>query len=319
MIKDSFGRPLLNLRISVTQRCNLHCPYCHREGEEKRVGNSVTEMTLEEIVRIVRVAVSLGMRKVKITGGEPLLRPDILDIVKGIAEIRDLKDLSMTTNGNLLSKYAEDLHRNGLNRVNVNIPTLDNETYHKLLGGNLQDVLKGIKSAIDAGLDPVKLNMLILKGVNDSDILEMMRFASENSVVLQLIELEPVNISSAYYERYHRALDEIESELKGKAEKVETRSDMQNRRIYHLPKVDVEVIRPIENTEFCAKCTRLRVTSDGKLKPCLMKKTDLVDVLTPIRNGEDDKKVIELFKEACRKREPFYKAFCPANLNSASG
>jgi len=307
MIKDSFGRPLLNLRISVTQRCNLHCPYCHREGEEKRVGDSVNEMTPEEIVRIVRVAVSLGMRKVKITGGEPLLRPDILDIVKGIARLEGLKDLSMTTNGNLLSKYAEDLHRNGLNRVNVNIPTLDNETYHKLLGGNLQDVLKGIKTAIDAGLDPVKLNMLILKGVNDRDILEMMRFASENSVVLHLIELEPVNISSAYFERYHRALDEIESELKGKAEKVETRSDMQNRRIYHLPKVDVEVIRPIENTEFCAKCTRLRVTSDGKLKPCLMKKTDLVDVLTPIRNGEDDKKVIELFKEACRKREPFYK------------
>jgi len=308
MIKDSFGRPLLNLRISVTQRCNLHCPYCHREGEEKLVGNSVAEMTPEEIIRIAKVAVSLGMRRVKITGGEPLLRPDILDIVKGIADIRGLKDLSMTTNGTLLSKYAEDLHRSGLKRVNVNIPTLDSEIYHRLLGGNLHDVLEGIKTAIDAGLEPVKLNMLILKGVNDRDISEMMRFASENNVVLQLIELEPVNISRTYYEQYHCVLDKIEAELKNQASEVETRSDMQNRRIYYLPSVKVEVIHLTENTEFCAKCTRLRVTSDGKLKPCLMKKTDLIDVLTPIRNGVDDRKIAELFKEACQKREPYYKA-----------
>ena len=200
MIKDSFGRPLLNLRVSVTQRCNLHCPYCHREGEEKRVSNSVTEMTCEEIVRIVKVAVSLGMRRVKITGGEPLLRQDILDIVRGIARLRGLKDLSMTTNGTLLSKYAEDLQRNGLIRVNVNIPTLDSETYRKLVGGNLQDVLSGIEAAINAGLKPVKLNMLILKGVNEKDIPEMIKFASESGAILQLIELEPVNISSAYYE-----------------------------------------------------------------------------------------------------------------------
>jgi len=307
MIKDSFGRPLLNLRVSVTQRCNLHCPYCHREGEEKGIGNSVAEMTHEEIVRIVRVAVSLGMRRVKITGGEPLLRPDILDIVKGIAGLNGLNDLSMTTNGTLLSRYAEGLRHNGLMRINVNIPTLNSETYHKLTGGNLQDVLNGIEAAVNAGLNPVKLNMLILKGINEKDVLEMMNFASENGAILQLIELEPVNVSCAYYEQYHCALDKEEVELKKKADKIETRSDMQNRRIYHLPNMKVEVIHPIENTEFCARCTRLRVTSDGKLKPCLMKKTNLVDVLTPIRKGEDDKKITQLFKEACQKREPYYK------------
>jgi len=307
MIKDSFGRPLLNLRVSVTQRCNLHCPYCHREGEEKRVSNSVNEMTSEEIVRIVKIAVSLGMRRVKITGGEPLLRPDIVDIVKGIAGLEGLKDLSMTTNGTLLSEYAEGLRHNGLMRVNVNIPTLDSETYHKLTGGNLQEVLNGIEAAINAGLNPVKLNMLILKGVNEKDIPEMMHFASESNAILQLIELEPVNVTNAYYEQYHCALDEEEVELKKKAVKIETRGDMQNRRIYYLPNLKVEVIHPIENTEFCARCTRLRVTSDGKLKPCLMKKTDLVDVLTPIRNGEDDERIIKLFKEACQKREPYYK------------
>lgn len=308
MIKDSFGRPLLNLRVSVTQRCNLHCPYCHREGEEKHVGNSATEMTPEEIVRIVRVAVGLGMRRVKITGGEPLLRTDILDIVKGITGIHGLKDLSMTTNGALLSNYAARLRLNGLMRVNVNIPTLNSETYHKLVDGNLKDVLNGIEAAIEAELSPVKLNMLILKGVNDKDIPEMMRFAGESGAVLQLIELEPVNVSRAYYERYYFALDEEEAKLKNKAVKIETRGDMQNRHMYYLPNVKVEVIHPIENTEFCARCTRLRVTSDGKLKPCLMKKTGLVDVLTPIRKGEDDDMIKQLFMEVCRGREPYYKA-----------
>jgi cyclic pyranopterin phosphate synthase len=307
MIKDRFGRPLLNLRVSVTQRCNLHCPYCHREGEEKRANNSVTEMTPEEIVRIVKVAVRLGMKRVKITGGEPLLRPDILDIVKGIAKIQGLKDLSMTTNGTLLSKYAEGLRHNGLMRVNVSLPTLNSETYHKLMGGNLQDVLNGIEAAVKAGLNPVKLNMLILKGINEKEIPKMMDFASKNGAILQLIELEPVNVSSSYFEQYHCTIDGEETELKEKAVEIETRGNMQNRRVYYLPNVKVEVIHPIENTEFCAKCTRLRVTSNGKLKPCLMKKTNLVDMLTPMRKGEDDKKIEELFKEACFKREPYYK------------
>ena len=266
-------------------------------------------MTPEEIVRIVRIAVSLGMRKVKITGGEPLVRSDILDIVKGIAGLEGLKDLSMTTNGALLSKYAEGLRQNGLMRVNVNIPTLNSKTYNKLTGGNLQDVLNGIKAAVHAGLEPVKLNMVILKGANERGIPEMMRFAGASGAILQLIELEPVNISKAYYERYHCALDEIEAKLKEKAVRIKTRSSMQNRRVYYLPDVKVEVIHPIENTEFCARCTRLRVTSDGKLKPCLMKKTGLVDVLTPIRNGEGDEKLKHLFEEVCRLREPYYKAF----------
>jgi len=306
-MKDRFGRPLLNLRISVTQRCNLHCPYCHREGEEKRKDASIIEMMPEEIIRIVKIAVNLGINRIKITGGEPLLREDILDIVKGIAKINGLKDLSMTTNGTLLDKYAGDLRRSGLMRINVNIPTLENEKYHKLIGGNLPETLKGMDKAIKVRLNPVKINMLILKDINNKDISEMMRFAGEKGAVLQLIELEPVNVSDEYFEQYNFALDNIEADLKSKAAKVETRGDMQNRRVYYLPDVKVEIIRPIENTEFCAKCTRLRVTSDGKLKPCLMKKTGLIDVLTPLRNGADDDEIRQLFEKVCQIREPYYK------------
>jgi len=304
MLRDEHGRPVLNLRISVTQRCNLKCPYCHREGE---VASPSTEMTGDEIVRIVGVAVGLGISRVKLTGGEPLLRSDILDIVKGISSLRGLRDLSMTTNGTSLASRAKGLHECGLNRVNISIPSLDAETYRALMGGNLRDVLRGIRAAVDAELFPVKLNMLVLRNVNDHEIPKMTSFAERTGTILQLIELEPLNISASYYKRYHYALDAVEGELKKQARRVVTRGDMQNRRVYFLPRVKIEVVPPIENTEFCLCCTRLRVTSDGWLKPCLMRNDNLVNVLTPLRNGADDEELGRLFLEAVKRREPYYK------------
>jgi cyclic pyranopterin phosphate synthase len=304
MIHDDHGRPVLNLRISVTQRCNLRCPYCHREGE---AANPSTEMTKDEIVRIVRVAVGLGISRVKLTGGEPLLRSDILEIVKDIAGLRGLRNLSMTSNGTNLASLAKGLRKSGLNRVNISIPSLDARTYRALMGGNLRDVLRGIKAAVDAELFPTKLNMLVLKNVNDHEIPKMISFAERTDTILQLIELEPLNISVSYYKRYHCALDAVEKELKKQARRVVTRGDMQNRRVYFLPRVKVEVVCPIENTEFCLYCTRLRVTSDGWLKPCLMRNDNLVDVLTPLRNGVDDEELRRLFLVAVKRREPYYK------------
>jgi cyclic pyranopterin phosphate synthase len=307
VLKDNYGRPLLNLRVAVTQRCNLRCLYCHREGEERLAENPKTEMTVDEIVRIVRIAVGLNISKVKLTGGEPLMRKDVVEIVRGMAAIPGLKDLSMTTNGTLLAPLAEELHASGLKRVNINIPTLNGEVYNKLTSGMLEDVLEGVKAAVNAGLYPVKLNMLILKGVNDSDIPEMIDFARETRAILQLIELEPINISDTYYSTHHKLLDEYEHVLRQKAVKTETRRYMQNRHIYHLPDVSVEIVHPIENTEFCMHCTRLRMTSDGKLKPCLMRNDNLVDILTPMRNGASEKELTELFKLANQKRQPYNK------------
>lgn len=304
VLKDRYGRPLLNLRIALTRPCNLHCSYCHAEGEDKTM-KSLTEMTADEIVRIAKIAISLGVSRVKLTGGEPLMRKDILEIVKGIAAIKGLEELSMTTNGTLLEPLAKELHANGLKRVNINLPTIDGEIYCKLTGGKLENVLRGVKAAVEAGLNPVKLNMLILKDVNDSQVPEMMGFARETRTVLQLIELEPINISSEYYAAYHKPLDEYEAMLKQKALKIEARKYMQNRRIYHLPDLKVEIVHPIENTEFCRHCTRMRVTSDGKLKPCLMRNDNTVDVLTPMRNGANDEELAELLKLANKRRQPY--------------
>jgi len=307
VLKDSYGRPLLNLRVAITQHCNLTCDYCHLEGEERTRENSVIEMSVEEIARIVRIAVGLGISRVKLTGGEPLMRKDIAEIVKRIAAIPDLTDLSITTNGIMLASLAKTLRVNGLKRVNISLPTLDKEIYGKLTGGRLEDALEGIKAAVDVGFYPVKLNMLILKGVNDDAIPEMIEFASKTGTILQLIELEPINISNAYYSAYHKPLDDTEGVLQQKAMKVETRQYMQNRHIYRLPDATVEVVHPIENTSFCTHCTRLRVTSDGKLKPCLMTNNNTIDILTPMRNDATDQQLAELFKLANQKRKPYNK------------
>jgi len=305
MLFDNWGRPTLNLRISLTQKCNLNCVYCHREGQI--LSSASVEMTTDEVVRIARIAVSLGISCVKLTGGEPLLRYDILDVVKGIAKLRGLRDLSMTTNGNNLVSLAKPLRKAGLMRVNVNLPSLDEKTYGVLNGGNLREVLDGVRVAVKAGLYPVKLNMLVLKGVNEKEIPHMIAFAKHTETILQLIELEPVNIDDLFYSRYFYSLEGVEAELKEQALEVKTRGDMQNRRIYFLPKVKVEVVHPIENTEFCARCTRLRVTSDGKLKPCLMRNDNLVDVLMPLREGADDNEIKQLFVMAVKRRELYYK------------
>jgi cyclic pyranopterin phosphate synthase len=264
-------------------------------------------MTGEEIVRIAKVAVGLGISRLKLTGGEPLTRSDVVELVKKISLIPRLSDLSMTTNGTLLAPLAKDLHESGLRRVNINLPTLNGDVYHKLTKGNVTDALDGVKAAVEAGFCPVKLNMLVLSGANDCAVPEMIEFARETGTILQLIELEPINVSAAYYSLNHKPLDEYEDLLKQEAMEVETRQYMQNRRIYRLPDVKVEIIRPTENTDFCRHCTRLRVTSDGKLKPCLMRNDNLVDVLTPLRDGANDEQLTELFELANQERQPYNK------------
>jgi len=303
VIYDNFGRPTINLRVSVTQKCNLRCEYCHKEGG----ASPGREISVDEIVRIVKVALGLEIKHVKITGGEPLVRTDLPEIVRGISGLRRVEDLSMTTNGTFLSEEAERLYDAGLMRVNISLPTLNPEKFRTLTGGKLRDVIAGIEAAVEAGLSPVKLNMVILRGFNEEEVEDMIEFAAKTHTLLQVIELEPVSIDLNYYRTHHYRIDELESNLAKRAERVETRYYMQNRKVYVLPETRVEIIKPIENTEFCAHCTRLRVTSDGLLKPCLMCNENLVDILTPLRDGAGDEVLRNLFIDAIKRREPYYK------------
>jgi GTP 3',8-cyclase len=305
---DNCGRPLLNLRISITQRCNNRCLFCHREGEVLSANASAEKMTVEEIVRIAKISVSLGIARIKLTGGEPLMRKDLPEIISGIAAVPGLKDLSLTTNGLLLDALAKDLCKRGLRRVNISLPSINVETYHKLTSGNLHQALKGVNAAIEAGFCPVKLNMVILQDVNEGDVPAMIEYARQTGSILQLIELDPINVTSNYYQTHHHGLEEQEQMLREKAETIEKRPFMHNRLIYHLPNVIVEVVHPIENSDFCMHCTRMRVTSDGKLKPCLMRNDNLIDILTPIRQGASDEQLKQLFVKSNQLREPYNKS-----------
>ena len=265
-------------------------------------------MTAQEIVHVAKIAVSLGITRIKLTGGEPLMRKDLPEIVSNIASVPGLKDLSLTTNGLLLGSIAKELHERGLKRINISLPSLNEETYRKLTGGKLQDALAGVKAAIEAGFCPVKLNMVVLKDINVTDVPDVMDYARQTGAVLQLIELDPINVSDQYYSTHHRKLDEQEQILRDKAVTIEKRPFMHNRLIYHLPSVTVEVVHPIENTDFCMHCTRMRVTSDGKLKPCLMRNDNLTDILTPMRQGASDQQLKQLFIQANSLREPYNKS-----------
>ena len=274
----------------------------------QRANRSAELMSVQEIIRITKVAMGLGIARIKLTGGEPLMRKDLPEIIHGISEIAGLRDLSLTTNGLLLGGgMAKKLRECGLRRVNISLPSLNPETYHKLTGGNLEAALLGVKAAIEADFRPVKLNTVVLKDVNVGDVPELIEYAGHNNIVLQLIELDPVNVGDKYYLEHHRSLEEQETMLKAKAISVEKRPFMHNRLIYHLPNATVEVVKPIENTDFCMHCTRMRITSDGKLKPCLMRNDNLTDILTPIRNGASDEELKQLFVKANFLREPYNK------------
>ncbi len=291
------------MRISITQRCNFRCRYCHHEGITETSHN---EMTPQEIKRIVSLGVRFGVRKVKLTGGEPLVREDVVEIVEGIAGVKGIEDLSMTTNAYYLADYAHELKRAGLDRVNISLDTLRSEVFSWITrGGDLSRVVAGVEAAIDAGLTPVKINMVVMRGINDNEIHEMLaRFSGEN-VILQLIEL--VASDREFFQRYFFDLDGFEEELAKRAIAVHERRFMHGRRQYQLNGARVEVIKPMHNSRFCAHCTRLRVTADGKFKPCLMRSDNLVDFLTPMRQGASDEELAKLFKEAVLRRAPFFR------------
>jgi cyclic pyranopterin phosphate synthase len=291
VLKDPYNRPVTNLRVSLTKQCNLSCIYCHREGEKA----SREQIPADEIAEILKVAAKSGIRSVKFTGGEPLLRKDLLEIVSSVPEGMES---SITTNGTLLADLASDLKRAGLRRVNVSLDSLNPETYQKITGiDKLQDVLSGIKAALSSGLTPVKLNMVVLRGLNEREVDDFLAFVRGNrDLVLQLIELMSFNNCD-----YHEDLNGLEGDLASRSKQIITRR-MHHRKKYCLDGAEVEVVRPLHNTEFCSYCNRLRVTSDGKLKPCLLRTDNHIDIC-----GKTGAELETLFRQAVSLREPFFK------------
>ena len=303
VVRDKYERPILSLRITLTNRCNVNCLYCHHDGMVK----SKDEMTADEVYKICRISKRIGVRKIRLSGGEPLLKKDIVETVEKIASL-DFVDISMTTNGILLGKYAQALKDAGLDRVNVSLDTLDRETYEFITRKDyLEDAKNGILKAVEVGLYPVKINMVIMKDINQNEIDDMFDFCKKNDIVLQLIELiESENCDEDKFSAdYHYSLDDIESELADIADDVREREFMQGRKKYYIDGGEIEVVKPVDNSKFCAKCSRLRITPDGKIKPCLLRNDNLVEMISHVRNGASDDELEEIFINGINKREPF--------------
>lgn len=270
-------------------------------------------MSAEEIEFTLRLLRKFGVRGVKITGGEPMLRSDIVEIVRRIKGL-GYEDISMVTNGTRFHRYAKELREAGLNRVNISVHSLNPETYRYITGGvgDYDGMLRAIDAALTLGITPLKLNVVVLKGINDGEIDDLIRYVAKlnekGEVILQLIELVNAgNATSDFFERHYFDLSGIEGRLREHALRVEVK-EMHRRRKYYLSNgAVVEVVKPTHNSEFCMGCTRLRITHDGKFKPCLLRDDNLVDFINIIRRGGGEEGVEEALRKAVSLREPYFK------------
>ena len=307
-MRDRFGRDTTDLRISLTQRCNLRCVFCHMEGQPV----ATAELTPDEIERAVRAARHVGVHRVKLTGGEPTLRSDIVEIVRRLAPLVD--ELSMTTNGLLLDRLAGPLAEAGLRRVNVSLPSLDPAVYAELTGvDGLEAAVRGVRAAVRAGLAPVKLNVVALDGSTDGEesVARLVRFAQEVGAWVQVIEFENVRgrVDPSVYRTLHSELSRLSEAAAARAFRT-SRNRLHDRPRYTFDAggrpVTVEVVQPVENPAFCRACTRLRITSDGQLKGCLMTNVGLVDLRGPLRAGADEAELVHRFEAVIATRRPFF-------------
>jgi GTP 3',8-cyclase len=298
MLTDAWGRGITDLRVSVTKRCNFSCVYCHDEGlgpvDRPRTPHG-EELTVAEVERIVAVGREFGVRSVKFTGGEPLVRDDLEAIVE--RTVLQVPDVSLTTNGSLLARRAEALRDAGLKRVNVSIDSVDPEQFRAIRHGALAPVLEGVREALRVGLTPVKLNMVVFRPTVGS-IPKMIEYVGgHEGLKLQLIQFMPELVQ---HERFSVDIAEVRRWLEEHASKVLVR-EMHHRRIYLFGRTEVELVDPVRNPEFCANCHRIRVTHRGELKGCLNRNDDLV----PTR-GLDDAALREAFRRVITLRVPYY-------------
>ncbi len=307
-MRDRYGREVSDLRVSLTQRCNLQCVFCHMEGQPA----ASAELSPAEIEGIVRAGAEVGIDRVKLTGGEPTLRSDLVEIV---ARLRPLvREISMTTNGLRLAALAAPLRAAGLDRVNVSLPSLDPEIYRRLTGvDGVPRVLEGLRAAAAAGLRPIKLNVVALEGTNDSReaVDHLLALAQELSAWVQLIEFENVSgrVDPRVYRVLHSELGRLSEEAAHRAFRTE-RNRLHGRPRYTFlangRPVTVEVVQPVENPAFCMECHRLRVTSDGRLKGCLMTNHGLVDLRPLFGTPEAAAGLRAAFELAIDRRRPFF-------------
>jgi cyclic pyranopterin phosphate synthase len=297
-LADAFARPIDYLRVSVTDRCNLRCTYCMPEAGLPWIPNADT-LTFEEIERIVRAAASVGVRSIRLTGGEPLVRRDLARLVGRIAAIPGIDDIALSTNGILLADQAQSLAAAGLRRVNVSLDTLVPERFERIARRpGLERVLAGIDAALAAGLGPLKINCVVLRGQNDDELGAFAAFAHERAVYVRFIEMMPVAENARDQRDAYVSADEMLERLTAGVPLVPVAGPGGNgpARYYARPgaRGAVGVISPLSH-EYCDTCNRVRLTADGRLRLCLFGDYE-IDLRGPVRDGAATSELAALFR-----------------------
>jgi GTP 3',8-cyclase len=293
-LRDKFGRTITDLRVSITDRCNYKCVYC-RTGSQ---GAQFAELAMQDYLRLIRVFVSLGIQKVRLTGGEPLLRKDIISLVARVAELRTNDsgsplDMAITTNGHLLAEMAAPLARAGLSRITVSMDAVDSATFARItrVPGSFEKVLAGVRAAQRAGLGPVKVNCVLLRGFNDDQIVPFARFSRDEGVIVRFIEFMPLEEERLWTPEVVVPLQEVVEKLESFRPLVNLSAnnagETARRYTFDDGVGEIGIIAPVSQA-FCGACSRIRLTSDGKIRTCLFSHFDhdLYGVLA--RGGSDE-------------------------------
>ncbi|MFH1624950.1 MAG: GTP 3',8-cyclase MoaA [Pseudomonadota bacterium] len=299
---DKFGRKINYLRISITDRCNLRCVYCMPfEAIQKISRNDI--LSYEEFLRIAEIAVKKGISKIRITGGEPLVRKGVTDFIHSLSGIAGIQDISLTTNGVSLKDFASGLFGAGLRRINVSIDSLNYRKFQEITGGgSLKEVWKGIKEAMEVGLLPIKINTVVIRGVNDDEVIDFAKLSIDNPYHIRFIEFMPVGSTSAWSEDKHVSFREIKEKIEGfgKLSPIHTNRDdgAGPAQMFRIDGAMGEIgfISPLSN-HFCSSCNRLRLTADGKLRTCLLSDRE-VDLMPVLRGNPVDSELERLIESA---------------------
>jgi GTP 3',8-cyclase len=313
---DKFNREINYLRVSITDRCNLHCSYCRpKEGISLQGHEDI--LRYEEIIRIVSVAVGMGLVKVRVTGGEPLVRRGFVDFIAALKKINGLKDISLTTNGILLEEFARKIFDAGVCRINISLDSLNKDKYSRIThGGNLDAVLRGIARAEEIGFLPIKINTVAIKGFNDDEVLDFAQLAVNKPFQVRFIELMPVGQANLDCREDYMPTSQIIQTIEERYE-LERIKDKKNKsdgpaKIFKIKggRGEIGFINPVSD-HFCSTCNRLRLTSDGKLRVCLLKE-DEVDLKKALRENCSDTELAKLIHDTILLKPKQHDLICTA-------
>lgn len=317
MMLNKYSREINYLRVSITDRCNLRCIYCRpKEGVALRGHEDI--LRYEEMIRVIALAVKMGLIKVRLTGGEPLIRRGFIDFIAELKKIEGLKDISLTTNGILLKQFAQRIFDAGIRRINVSLDSLNPDKYAQITrGGRLEDVLQGIARAEEIGFSPIKINTVAIRGFNDDEALDFARLAQERPFQVRFIELMPVGKTTLDYGEDYMPGSQL-SQIIRQRYALEPLKNKKNRsdgpaEIFKIKggRGEIGFINPVSD-HFCSTCNRMRLTSDGKLRACLLNEAE-VDLKKALRENCSDAELEKLIWDAVLLKPREHNIVCTEN------